>query len=83
MFSKYKKNFLWGRSKKKINTKNWKKIVKCVPEKDRDIYNRILAECFINNESLSIFMVKNGYAFDYPRYSKKKYSDFQKFAKKK
>ena len=54
----------------------------CVPEKEKDIYNRILAECFVNNESLSVFMVKNGYAFDYPKYSKKKYSNFQNFAKK-
>ena len=69
-------------SKKKLEKKISNKIVKCIPEKEKDFYNRILAECFINgSESLSIFMVKNGYAFDYPRYSKKKFATFQKFAK--
>jgi len=69
-------------SKKKLEKKILNKIVKCIPEKEKDFFNRILAECFINgSESLSIFMVKNGYAFDYPRYSKKKFATFQKFAK--
>ena len=58
-------------SKEKLEKKIANKIVKCIPEKEKDFYNRILAECFINgSESLSIFMVKNGYAFDYPKYSK-------------
>ena len=75
------KIFCGEESKKKLEKKISNKIVKCIPEKEKDFYNRILAECFINgNESLSIFMVKNGYAFDYPRYSKKKYATFQKFA---
>jgi len=69
-------------SKEKLEKKIPNKIVKCIPEKEKDFYNRILAECFINgSESLSIFMVKNGYAFDYPRYSKKKFATFQNFAK--
>ena len=69
-------------SKEKLEKKIANKIVKCIPEKEKDFYNRILAECFINgSESLSIFMVKNGYAFDYPKYSKKKFATFQKFAK--
>ena len=69
-------------SKEKLEKKIANKIVKCIPEKEKDFYNRILAECFINgSESLSIFMVKNGYAFDYPKYSKKKYVTFQNFAK--
>ena len=69
-------------SREKLEKKIANKIVKCIPEKEKDFYNRILAECFINgSESLSIFMVKNGYAFDYPKYSKKKFATFQKFAK--
>ena len=80
-FQNEKKIFCGEEAKKKLIQKIGKKQVKCIPEKDKDIYNRILAECFIKSESLSVFMVKNGYAFDYPRYSKKKYSEFQKFAK--
>lgn len=36
-----------------------------------DKYQRSLAECFVNNESLSSYLVKNGYAFAYRNYSKK------------
>ena len=45
------------------------KIV-CIRE-GKDQYKRTLAECFINNESLSSYLVKSGYAFAYRRYSKK------------
>jgi len=34
-----------------------------------DRYKRVVAECFVNNESLSSYLVKNGYAFAYRRYS--------------
>ena len=47
----------------------------------KDIYKRTLAECFINGESLSSFMVKSGYAFAFRRYSKKFLKD-ENFAKK-
>ena len=35
------------------------------------MYKRILAECFVNSESLSSFLVRSGYAFAYIKYSKK------------
>ena len=44
--------------------------VECISE-GKDQYKRTLAECFVNNESLSSYLVKNGYAFAYRRYSKK------------
>ena len=44
--------------------------VKCISE-GKDQYNRILAECFVNNESLSSYLVRSGYAFAYRKYSKK------------
>ena len=53
----------------------------CIREKKLDKYKRILAECFVNGESLSKFMVRNGYAFDYTRYSKKKYAKDEEYAK--
>ena len=37
------------------------KIV-CIRE-GKDQYKRTLAECFVNNESLSSYLVKSGYAF--------------------
>jgi len=45
-------------------------IVECISE-GKDQYKRILAECFVNNESLSSYLVRSGYAFAYRRYSKK------------
>ena len=40
-----------------------------------DQYKRTLAECFVNNESLSSYLVKSGYAFAYRKYSKKFITD--------
>ena len=79
---KTKKIFCGEISKKKLTQKIDNQIVKCFIEKSNDRYNRILAECFVNNESLSVYMVKNGYAFDYVKYSKKKYQEYENFAKK-
>ena len=44
--------------------------VSCISE-GKDHYKRILAECFVNNESLSRYLVRSGYAFAYRKYSKK------------
>jgi endonuclease YncB( thermonuclease family) len=44
--------------------------VVCIRE-GKDQYKRTLAECFVNDESLSSYLVKSGYAFAYRRYSKK------------
>ena len=46
----------------------------CIKE-GQDRYKRILAECFVNNESLSSYLVRSGYAFAYRKYSKKFISD--------
>ena len=52
---------------------------KCISE-GKDAYKRTLAECFINGESLSAFLVRSGYAFAYRKYSKKFIED-EEFAK--
>ncbi len=44
--------------------------VECIRE-GKDQYKRTLAECFVNEESLSSYLVRRGYAFAYRRYSKK------------
>ena len=51
-----------------------KNKVKCI-EEGQDRYKRILAECFVNNESLSSYLVRSGYAFAYRKYSNKFISD--------
>ena len=54
--------------------------LECISE-GKDVYKRTLAECFINGESLSAFLVKSGYAFAYRKYSDKFIKD-EEFAKK-
>ena len=44
--------------------------VKCISE-GKDQYKRTLAECFVDNVSLSSYLVRRGYAFAYRKYSKK------------
>ena len=69
-------------SKEKLIEKIGNQIVNCRIEKNKDQYSRLIGECFIKNESLSVFMVKNGYAFDYPKYSNGKFRKHQIYAKK-
>ena len=76
-----KKVFCGELSKQKLKEKISSNIVSCIKEEKKDIYQRIIAECFINGESLSSFMVRNGYAFDYKRYSDRKYAHDEEYAK--
>ena len=48
--------------------------VECISE-GKDQYKRTLAECFVNGESLSSYLVRRGYAFAYRKYSKKFIAD--------
>ena len=60
-----------------------KKIGNATPEcveEGKDVYKRTLAECFVNGESLSKFLVRSGYAFVYRKYSTKFIKD-EEFAK--
>ena len=50
--------------------------------KEKDFYKRTLAECFVNGESLSKFLVRSGYAFAYRKYSTKFIED-ENYAKTK
>ena len=63
-----------------LKAKIGNEIVTCEREKELDKYNRILAECFVNGQSLSSYMVKNGYAFAY-RYFSDKFIEDENYAK--
>ena len=69
-------------SKEKLIQKIGNQIVNCRIEKNKDQYSGLIGECFVKNMSLSVFMVKNGYAFDYPKYSNGKFRKHQIYAKK-
>ena len=70
-----------GRIAKKLLIKKiGKQMPECISE-GKDAYKRTLAECFVNGESLSVFLVRSGYAFAYRKYSDKFIKD-EEFAKK-
>tara|TARA_B100000795_G_scaffold268763_1_gene256443 strand:+ start:1953 stop:2420 length:468 start_codon:yes stop_codon:yes gene_type:complete len=61
---------------KKIN----KNLVRCEVQKKKDRYSRYIGVCFIMKEDLNKWMVRNGYAVAYRRYSKDYILD-EKYAK--
>ena len=68
-------------SKLQLKEKIGANPISCEREKDKDFFGRTVAECFVKGESLSTFMVRSGYAFDFVRYSKKKYAEDEAYAK--
>ena len=76
-----KKVFCGQISKDKLIEKIGTNSVNCKIEKNKDIYKRLVGECFIKKESLSVFMVRNGYAFDWSYYSERKFANDQEYAK--
>ena len=59
-----------------------KNTIKCLTQKKKDRYNRFLGICFIDEEDLNKWMVRNGYAIAYRRYSKNYILD-EEYAKSK
>jgi endonuclease YncB( thermonuclease family) len=55
--------------------------VNCI-EVDRDLYNRTVAVCTVGDADIADWLVRNGLALDWPRYSKGGYVDAQIEAKR-
>ena len=53
--------------------------ISCTDE-GKDFYGRVLGECFVNGESLSSYLVREGFAFAYREYSNK-YIEDEEYAK--
>ena len=53
--------------------------ISCTDE-GKDFYGRVLGECFVNGESLSSYLVREGFAFAYRKYSDK-YIEDEEYAK--
>ena len=80
-FSFYKDYNCGQVSKAKLKAKINRSKIKCIiTSKDR--YKRYIATCFKGETNLNQWMVRNGYAIAYRRYSKKYVSD-EDFAKEK
>ena len=73
------RNAITKAEKKDLVKKIGNETPECISE-GKDIYKRTLAECFIDGESLSSFLVRSGYAFAYRKYSKKFIED-EEFAR--
>ena len=70
MFFNFQKNYYCGQiSKKQLNQKIGNKVVKCILL-GKDRYKRYLAKCFKGTINLNRWMVRNGYAIAYRKYSK-------------
>ena len=70
MFFTFQKDYFCGQvSKKKLVQKIGNKSVKCILL-GKDRYKRYLAKCFKGTINLNRWMVRNGYAIAYRKYSK-------------
>ena len=58
---------------KKLNNKK----VKCILEDNKDKYKRNIGTCYIENQDINRWLVKNGYAVAYTKYSRKYVLDEQ------
>jgi len=67
-------------AREKLIKKIGKNAVKCLNKKNKDRYNRFIGVCFVEQEDLNKWMVRNGYAIAYRRYSKDYILD-EEFAK--
>tara|TARA_Y100000590_G_scaffold454499_1_gene601421 strand:- start:8 stop:523 length:516 start_codon:yes stop_codon:yes gene_type:complete len=56
------------------------KKVKCILEDNKDIYKRNIGTCYIKKQDINGWLVKNGHAIAYKRYSKK-YVLYEQYAK--
>ena len=78
----FKKNYKCGeKSALALFNKLKNKQVKCVLEKKKDRYKRNIGICYVKNNDINKWLVKNGYALAYKRYSDKYVLD-EKYAKK-
>ena len=57
-------------SRDMLITKVTNNKISCTDE-GKDFYGRVLGECYVNGESLSSYLVREGFAFAYRKYSDK------------
>ena len=53
------------------------KKIKCILEEKKDKYKRNIGTCYLKNQDINKWLVRNGYAIAYKRYSKKYILDEQ------
>ena len=74
----FQKDYKCGEKSASALSKKLKdKKVKCILEKNKDRYNRNIGTCYLKNQDINKWLVKNGYALAYKKYSKKYILDEQ------
>tara|TARA_B100000945_G_C20109279_1_gene469537 strand:- start:24 stop:539 length:516 start_codon:yes stop_codon:yes gene_type:complete len=77
----FQKEYPCGEKSTLALTKKLKgKIVRCELKDNKDRYNRNIGICFLRKKDINSWLVKNGYAISYKRYSNK-YIFEEKYAK--
>ena len=75
------KKFFCGQiSKDKLIERIGNNSLNCIIEKKKDKYKRNIGTCYLKNKNINKWLVRNGYAIAYKRYSKKYILD-EKYAK--
>ena len=74
----FKRDYKWGEKstnalKKKIKDKK----IRCLIQDKKDRYRRNIGICYLKKQDINSWLVKNGYAIAYRRYSKKYIIDEQ------
>ena len=74
----FQKNYKCGKESTLALLKKLKnKKVKCIIDKKKDRYKRNIGICYVKNEDINKWLVKNGHAIAYKKYSKKYVLDEQ------
>ena len=74
----FQKNYKCGEKSTLALLKKIKdKKIKCILEDNRDRYGRFIGTCHVGNQDINRWLVKNGYALAYKKYSKKYLLDEQ------
>ena len=74
----FQKDYKCGeRSTLALSKKLKNKKVKCILEDNKDKYKRNIGTCYIKNQDINRWLVRNGYAVAYTRYSRKYVLDEQ------
>ena len=77
----FQKNYKCGEKSTNALVKKLKdKEVKCICQKNKDRYKRYIGTCYVKNSDINAWLVKNGYAISYKKYSKK-YISQEQYAK--
>jgi len=78
----FQKDYKCGEESTLVLMKKLKdKKIECILQNNKDRYKRYIGTCYIENQDINGWLVKNGHAIAYKKYSKK-YVLYEEYAKK-